>query len=220
MLIDTGKPLQPDKAPAPHTDKRMFSLMPFRAFKDDRLTRNDLRILIAACSFLHHRSQLARVPQQWIADQIGCSHVLVHRHVKRLEQFGYLVRLGAHSKDASLSILYGVTFDPANPPTKRDATVQEDEDTIEQMLKKEAIVQNENENQLHKSEAVKYPVLVLAWQKCIGRQYIANELELIHWRELSILGCTPEHLASWYRPGGPALIGYYMSQARQALATV
>lgn len=206
--IDQGKGLNTNTKQEAHKDRRFYAAIPYRAFKDRRLGKNEYAVLVAACGFLDKGAQVAQIPQTWIAEQMGVHYTLVLRHIKRLEAFGYLVRLAPRNKDAGQSTLYGIVFDPDNKPTRESAaTVQHIEEPIEQLLKKEATVQR----------VVTYPPsrLIGEWRKVVV-DYQANELELKHWQELSILGATPEFVAALHQPGRD-LIGYYMQQARSTL---
>lgn len=215
MLIAEDNALNVKTKAAKSKDARLYAAVPYRAFRDGRLTKNDWRTLVAACGFLDRGGQTAQVPQSWIASEIGCSDVLILRHVKRLEAFGYLVRLAPRSKDGGVSTLYGIVFDPSNKPTKEGVATPLLEDAngqFEQLLKKEATVQSV------KVPVVSYTELIVAWRKLVVG-YVLNELEQKHFVELSRLGADASYLERIHVKGRD-LIGYYMAQARQELGAL
>jgi biotin operon repressor len=76
---------QHDKGP----DKRSFIVVPFRAATDDRLTRQQLRVLLCLASYCN-RAGVAWVGQQTIADMLGFSKVMACKHMQMLEKYGYI----------------------------------------------------------------------------------------------------------------------------------
>lgn len=184
----------------------MFAIVPYRAFNDKRLSRNDLKVLIAACGFLNRsRGEFgqAQVPQQWIADQLGVYHTLIYRHVKRLESFGYLLKLASKNKAAGMATLYGIVFDENDEHSTAMPAIMSDLQPSSYPIKAPA----------GKPSTVN---LIAAWRKLVN-DYVPNELENGYWHELSVLGATPADVTSWYIPGRNS-IGYYMQTARRHFA--
>lgn len=204
--------LKKEATQAKPKDARIYAVIPIRAYRDDRLSKTDWRVLTGAAGLLRKNSEIVRVPQEYLGTGIGLHHAQVSRSLARLIHYGYMVRLKAGSRDGKVAALYGIIFDQDHPPSKDHAEpsykdVQDIEEMTEQLLKKEAHVQPVCTN----------TSLQVAWNKLAGGQYISNEREAALFIELSRIGCTPADLASVFSPGKP-LIGYHMGTLRSMLA--
>jgi hypothetical protein len=156
---------------------------------------------------LNNNSQVTWFSQAFLAETLGVSHVLILRHVQRLIKFGYLVPL-AQKVRGKLSAIHGVIFDPENPPETWERGAEIDNSTqqfvMAQSVKRQSV----------KQQVVMPSALVNAWRSLVLNYSIIG-IENQHWQELSILGCTTDHLRSIY--DGRPLIGYYMQALRVLL---
>jgi hypothetical protein len=68
----------------------VFSLVPVECFADDRLSKTDIRVLGAACSFRDDASSLQHPGAEAIAERVRLPVDRVDIAVSRLVVFGYL----------------------------------------------------------------------------------------------------------------------------------
>lgn len=111
QAIELGK--RPRINRKPHVDRRMFTVVPRRAFLDRKLMPAALRVLGCLCSYAN-RAGLTWVGQKRVGTDLGVSFQAVHRQMKKLKQMGYveLVRRGwAPERCDTLRIIYDPSID-------------------------------------------------------------------------------------------------------------
>jgi DNA-binding Lrp family transcriptional regulator len=111
QAIELGK--RPRIKRKQHVDRRMFTVVPRRAFLDRKLMPAALRVLGCLCSYAN-RAGLTWVGQKRVGTDLGVSFQAVHRQVKKLKQMGYveLVRRGwAPERCDTLRIIYDPSID-------------------------------------------------------------------------------------------------------------
>ena len=123
-----------------------YTRFPNKALSDDRLTKKDMLVLLAICSFLNNkkgqgyntcypsRSSIAKISGYSRADQIDDS-------ISKLEECGYIVKVQRkRGEKANASNLYKVVFTPVktNPEAKESPKKQSIRKALEQIEIKEA----------------------------------------------------------------------------------
>lgn len=88
-----------------------YSIVPWRAIKDDRINKTAAMIvLMAFCGYTNRRGETF-VGHQTIADVLKVSRQAISKQVKRLVELGYLEVVAGHSRTGSARVR--VIFDPA-----------------------------------------------------------------------------------------------------------
>jgi DNA-binding MarR family transcriptional regulator len=83
-----------------------FSLMPSRAISDIRLSRNDLRILGALCTYTSPKG-ICYPNQETLYKNTGIARPNISRAIKRLTKFGYIRHLVSKGKKQPKSFRRG-----------------------------------------------------------------------------------------------------------------
>lgn len=83
-----------------------FSLLPSRAISDQRLSRNDLRILGALCCYTSPKG-ICYPNQETLEKNTGVARPNVSRAIKRLTRFGYIKHLVPKGKKMPLAFRRG-----------------------------------------------------------------------------------------------------------------
>ena len=87
---DLRVPLKPPKiVKAPHQDRRKFCVIPYEAVKDWQLPGNSLRYLAAFAAYANPAG-ITWVSLKRVGQDLGVSHVTVHRHLTKIKARGYM----------------------------------------------------------------------------------------------------------------------------------
>lgn len=73
-------------------EQHVFAIVPVEACADQRLTGNELRVLIASLSFRNRDTTLCHPPCKAVADMTGLTEYQVLQATASLVRFGWLER--------------------------------------------------------------------------------------------------------------------------------
>lgn len=107
--IELGK--RPKIKKGEHRDLRKHATIPLRASTDPRMTAGVWRTLTQVCAYAN-RAGLLWVGQARIGQDLGISHVAVHKHLKKLKAWGYVERVHRGFRNQKADTLR-VIYDPA-----------------------------------------------------------------------------------------------------------
>jgi hypothetical protein len=135
---DLRVPLKPPKiVKAPHQDRRKFCVIPYEAVKDWQLPGNSLRYLAAFAAYANPAG-ITWVSLKRVGQDLGVSHVTVHRHLTKIKARGYMEDL-SNSFAGEKAKTRRIIFDPDVTPEDAVAlnSVREDCRPPEQIRKEE-----------------------------------------------------------------------------------
>lgn len=123
-LLPTGKPseIEPKKS----KDKRLYVVIPFRAFHDKKLTHRQLIALGIVCSYADKRGNLWPGVKK-LARDMGITHQTMSAHVRKLTERGYLKTINERYKPGEQAQKRAVIYDLSNPVSEETWLEQEHE---------------------------------------------------------------------------------------------
>ena len=212
-------PPRPEIELKEHQDRRKFCVIPWAAVQDRKLPASSLRYL-AALSAYANPAGITWVGLKKVGQDLGVSHVAVHKHLTKIKARGYVEDLSkgwAGEKAHTRRIVYdpevtaedavalnSVREDCRDPDMKR-------KEAQEMARKKKQEAPKDTENSLHNLESCN-PVEVKQSEKLgldegirVGFRYVVNVDEnALRWLGLALeLGCTRAMLETCSREGDP-----------------
>lgn len=107
-------PVKPKIIKAAYQDRRKFCVIPYEAVRDWKLPGNSLRYLAAFAAYANPAG-LTWVSLKRVGEDLGVSHVTVHRHLTRIKARGYMIDL-SNSFKGEKAKTRRIIFDPDVSP--------------------------------------------------------------------------------------------------------
>ena len=216
---DLRVPLKPPKiVKAPHQDRRKFCVIPWEAVQDKQLPGNSLRYLAAFAAYANPAG-ITWVSLKRVGQDLGVSHVTVHRHLTKIKARGYMEDLSnsfAGEKAKTRRIIFDQDITPEDAVALNSVREDcRDPDMIRKDLqmarKKKQITTEQPENSLHNADSGT-PIVCTESEKMtldeairVGFRYVVNVDEnALRWLAMAMeLGCTRGMLETCSREGDP-----------------
>jgi biotin operon repressor len=129
-------PVKPKIIKAAYQDKRKFCVIPYEAVRDWKLPGNSLRYLAAFAAYANPAG-LTWVSLKRVGEDLGVSHVTVHRHLTKIKARGYMIDL-SNSFKGEKAKTRRIIFDPDVSPEDAIAINSSKEDCRDpDMIRKE-----------------------------------------------------------------------------------
>ena len=216
---DLRVPLKPPKiVKAPHQDRRKFCVIPWEAVQDKQLPGNSLRYLAAFAAYANPAG-ITWVSLKRVGQDLGVSHVTVHRHLTKIKARGYMEDLSnsfAGEKAKTRRIIFDQDITPEDAVALNSVREDcRDPDMIRKDLqmarKKKQTTTEQPEVSLHNADSGTSIVctqperLSLDEAIRVGFRYVVNVDEnALRWLAMAMeLGCTRGMLETCSREGDP-----------------
>lgn len=131
--------------PQDKKDKRLFTVIPYRAITDKHLTPRQFTALCLICSYADKKGN-AWPGSHRLAKDMGISQSTMMSHIQALTEKGYLITMKRTYKVGEKGMPRAVVFDPDNPPNpedwqqaNKDRTKEEQAKLDQQAMMQEAI---------------------------------------------------------------------------------
>lgn len=218
-VTDLRVPLKPPKiVKAPHQDRRKFCVIPWEAVQDKHLPGNSLRYLAAFAAYANPAG-ITWVSLKRVGQDLGVSHVTVHRHLTKIKARGYMEDL-SNSFAGEKAKTRRIIFDPDVTPEDAVAlnSVREDcrdPDMIRKDLqmarKKPTTTTEQPEVSLHNADSGTHSVSTqperMTLDEAIRVAYLSTQRvdeNAVRWLVMAMeLGCTRSMLETCSREGDP-----------------
>ena len=140
--LPTGKP--EIVKPEVEKDKRRYTIIPFRAIQDKKLTHRQLIALMIVCSYTDRQGNFWPGVYR-LAKDMGVSQQTMTAHIQKLTEKGYLKTINGKYKPGEKAKKRAVIYDVDNPPIEENWREQQEEKEAksEQLIESKPAVQPE-----------------------------------------------------------------------------